>query len=48
MTPEEALELVDRALASMQGTRQDHVTIAQAVQTIRDALKPEAADGNSV
>jgi hypothetical protein len=39
MTPIQALELLDSAAARSQGTRQDHLNIAQAVVLIRAALR---------
>lgn len=43
MQPLEALELLNKVLSNIQGTRSDHQTIETAVAIIRDALteKPE-------
>ncbi len=45
MEVDEALQFIDRALASMQGSRQDHAVALQAIQTLRDALEvPDDVD----
>ena len=39
MTPKEALELLDRVLANINGTRADHARIVEALQVISKALE---------
>lgn len=38
MTPEEALQFVDQALAQMQGPRQFHINAQAALSALQDAL----------
>lgn len=44
MTVEEALQFVDRVLASMQGSRKDHEIAQQAVETLRAAIPNDHVD----
>ena len=48
MKPEDALELLDRAVAQINGPRQAHVQLQQAVECLRnyiaDSAKRECAD----
>lgn len=38
MTPKQALQLVDRVLADVAGTRLDHQRLQQAVSVLADAI----------
>lgn len=38
MTPAEALNLLDRATATIAGTRADHQAIVEALKVLREAL----------
>jgi hypothetical protein len=38
MTPEQALQILDQVTQNVAGTRKDHETIQQALQTISKAL----------
>jgi hypothetical protein len=40
MTPEQALQLIDRVLADVAGTRLDHQRLQQALVTLAKAIKP--------
>ncbi len=41
MTPEQALALIDRALASVQADRASHAALAAAMDVVRAALTPK-------
>ncbi len=46
MTPQEALTMMDNALAQLTVDRNTHARLQQAAQIIREALKPkEKKDG---
>ena len=38
-TPQQALQLLDRILQTVQGTRADHVLIQQAIETLARAIR---------
>ena len=40
MTPEQALQLIDRVLADVAGTRLDHQRLQQAVVVLAKAITP--------
>jgi hypothetical protein len=40
MTPQQALELLDRVLQNVNGTRRDHELIQQALNVLREILPP--------
>lgn len=42
MTPDQALQILDRASAMAALPRQDHVAVQQAIEVIRQAIKPPA------
>ena len=44
MTIEEAMKTLDQVCAGYQGTRQEHVTLQQAMQAVAEALKPVAPE----
>lgn len=44
MTPDQALDLLDRAAALASLPRQDHAACLQAVQVLRQAISPPPAD----
>ena len=39
-TPEQALQLLDRVLQQVSGTRADHIAIQQALSTLAKAIQP--------
>lgn len=41
MSPVEALNILERVTANVNGTRRDHLAVIQALQVIGDALKPK-------
>lgn len=41
MTPQQALDLIDQNLAQLNGTREAHVTLQQAVAILQEAIKPK-------
>lgn len=43
MSPEEALQFVDQALAQMQGPRQFHINAQLALAALNDAIVSEPA-----
>lgn len=52
MTPQEALQILDKASSEMQASRADHVTIQQAVVVLREKIEqkkepPKKKDGIS-
>ena len=38
MTPEQAIALIDKVLANYHGTRQDHVDLLRAIETVKGAM----------
>ena len=52
MELQEAMKTLDQVCAGYQGTRQEHVTLQQAMQAVAEALKPaetkdeKESDGN--
>lgn len=47
MTPQEALKLLDQAAAALNGSREVHVRLAQAVAILQDAISTkEEVKGN--
>ena len=42
MELQEAMKTLDQVCAGYQGTRQEHVTLQQAMQAVAEALKPAA------
>lgn len=51
MKPEDALELLDRTVAQMNGPRQVHVQLQQAIECLRTSIKgviPEAKNEKPV
>lgn len=48
LTPEQALQLVDRVLADVAGTRLDHQRLQQAVAVLAEAIsKPVSAKADA-
>lgn len=41
MTPEQALNLLDRVCSKIPASREDHVNIQQAVTILAEAIKPK-------
>jgi len=44
MTPDQALDLLDRAAGLASLPRQDHAAVIQAVQVLRQAIQPKEPD----
>lgn len=44
MTPEQALELLDKATAMLQLPRQDHLAVIEALKVLNETITPTAAD----
>jgi hypothetical protein len=42
MTPQEALQIVDQAVAAAPLSRQHHTTVIQALQVLQAAIEPAA------
>ena len=41
MTKEEALNLLDQAVSQLQTNRQTHIQLQQAVEILKEAIKPK-------
>jgi hypothetical protein len=41
MTPQEALNILDQAVSQLQANRQIHVQLQQAIEVLREAIKPK-------
>lgn len=44
MTPAQAIDLLDRAVATVQADRQTHYALQTAVDVIRTAIEPQEAE----
>ena len=46
MKPEEALNLLDQAVSQLQTGREVHMKLQQAVQILRETIKPKEEKGS--
>ena len=47
MKPEDALEILDRTVAQMNGSRQVHVQLQQAIECLKDLIANMAVEDKS-